>query len=741
VKKLIYLIFLLIFNLNHYSQDIGEGKILYIEDNKEIPVQGATIKWLNTDIGTISDEKGLFKLENSLNKEFIEISFLGFKTDTVSVQKDKIITHFLTISDENNLNEVTVSKRRNSMQRTYLMPQNIIKISEEELLKAACCNLSESFETNPSVDVNHSDAITGTKQIEMLGLKSPYILITEENIPMVRGASQTFGLGFTPGTWIESIQVTKGMGSVTNGYESIVGQINTEIKKPFTDMPFFLNLFNSVDGRFEANAHIRSKVSEKMNNTLFIHYNDRKRSNDKNGDEFLDKPVQEQLNLLSKWQYTDTSKGLVSFLNIRYLDDYKKIGSINFNEKEDLSRFWGGEILTNRFDSSFKLGYVNPEIPYQSLGFQLAYNFHDQEAYYGLNDYNISQKSLFVNLIYNSILFNSKNKIKAGLNFSSDDYSEYVFKSNIDRIDSSFGGFFEYSFDNFIDFNLIFGLRYDIHNNLGSFFTPRLHFRYQLNDNFSLKGSFGTGRKIANIFAENQGIFLSNRKNLNKNFSDKLYGLSPEKATNLGFSLDHKVFLFGGQGNLIFDFYKTIFDNRVIIDFETFGEFNFYNSSFGKSKSDNYQLEFLFSKNNWNITAAYKKYDVSSYYKSGLKEKPLQPRNIIFFNYGIESNKINDKNWKFNITYNRLGKQRLMDNPRDSYEYVDPHFSIMSQITRVFSNKLEVYVGGENINNYKQENPIIMANNPFDPSFDASIVHGPIFGSTYYLGLRYKILN
>ena len=714
---------------------------MFSENNNDIPIQGANVYWENSDIGTITNQNGDFNIKLLQNKKLV-ISYVGFITDTITVTNKLYIEHYLKESNSESLDEVTVTKRRRSSQRTYLMPQNIIKISEDELLKAACCNLSESFETNPSVDVNHNDAITGTKQIEMLGLKSPYILITEENIPMVRGASQTFGLGFTPGTWIESIQVTKGMGSVTNGYESIVGQINTEIKKPYTDMPFFFNLFNSlVDGRFEANAHIRSKVSEKMHNTLFIHYNDRKKSNDKNGDEFLDKPVQEQLNLLSKWQYTDTSKGLVSFLNIRYLDDYKKIGSINFNEKEDLSRFWGGKIFTNRFDSSFKLGYVNPEIPYQSLGFQLAYNFHDQEAYYGLNDYNISQKSLFVNLIYNSILFNSKNKIKAGLNFSSDDYREYVFKSNIDRIDSSFGGFFEYSFDNFIDFNLIFGLRYDIHNNLGSFFTPRLHFRYQLNDNFSLKGSFGSGRKIANIFAENQGIFLSNRKNLNKNFSDKLYGLSPEKATNLGFSLDHKVFLFGGQGNLIFDFYKTIFDNKVIIDLETFGEFNFYNSSFGKSKSDNYQLEFLFSKNNWNITAAYKKYDVSSYYKSGLKEKPLQPRNIIFFNYGIESNKVNDKNWKFDITYNRLGKQRLMLNPRDSSELVNPHYSINSQITRVFSNKFEVYLGGENINNYKQENPIIMASNPFDPSFDASIVHGPIFGSSYYLGLRYKILN
>jgi len=741
MKKIFLFIILIFFSFKQFSQENLEGKILFSEDGKDYPVMGATVKWINTDKGTISNEKGDFKLERESKTDLIVISYVGFQTDTLSVKDINNITHYMSYSEENFLDEVTVSKRRNSAQRTYLMPQNIINISEEELLKAACCNLSESFETNPSVDVNHNDAITGTKQIEMLGLNSPYILITEENIPMVRGASQTFGLGFTPGTWIESIQVTKGMGSVTNGYESIVGQINTEIKKPYNDMSFFFNLFKGIDGRFEANAHLRSKVSDKIQNTFFIHYNDRKKVNDKNGDMFLDKPLQDQLNLLSKWQFTDASKGLVSFLNIRYLDDNKKIGSIDFNEKSDLSSFWGGEIFTNRFDSSFKLGYVNPNIPYQSLGFQLAYNFHDQESYYGLNDYNISQKSLFLNLIYNSIISNTKNKIKAGLNFSSDNYSEYVFKSNINRIDRSFGGFFEYSFDNMNDFNLIFGLRYDIHNNIGSFFTPRLHFRYMLNDNFSIKGSVGTGRKIANVFAENQTIFLSNRKNINKNFDAKLYGVSPEKATNLGFSLDHKVFLFGGQGNLIFDFYKTIFDNRVIIDFETFGEFNFYNSSLGKSKSDNYQIEFLFSKNNWNITAAYKKYDVKSYYLSGLKEKPIQPRNIIFFNYGIESNKVNESNWKFDITYNRLGKQRLMLNPRDNYEFTDPHFSINSQITRVFSSKLEVYVGGENLNNYKQENPIIMANDPFNQNFDASIIHGPIFGSTYYMGLRYKILN
>ena len=740
LKKILSILFILLINIS-FSQEFVSGKVLFNDSGIDFPIEGANVIWLNTNQGTITKAAGEFNIQKIKDVKSLVISYIGFKTDTIDIDDKKFITHYLTYSDDNELDEVTVTKKRKTIQRTYLMPQNVVKISEEELLKAACCNLSESFETNPAVDVNHNDALTGTKQIEMLGLKSPYILITEENIPMVRGASQTFGLGFTPGTWIESIQVTKGMGSVINGFESIVGQINTEIKKPFNDIPFFFNLFNGFDGRVEANVHLKSTVSDKIHNTSFIHYNERKKANDKNSDKFLDKPIQDQLNLLSKWQYTDFTKGIVSFLNFRYLEDNKRIGSIYFNEKSDLSKFWGAEILTNRFDSSFKLGYVNPNIPYQSLGFQLAYNFHDQESYYGLNDYNISQKSLFANLIYNSIISNTKNKIKAGLNFSSDSYDEFVFESNIERTDRSFGGFFEYSFDNLNDFNLVFGLRYDVHNNLGSFFTPRLHFRYLFNDNFSIKGSAGTGRKIANIFAENQVIFLSNRINLNKTFTEKLYGVSPEKATNLGFSLDHKVFLFGGQGNIIFDYYNTTFDNRVIIDFENPGEFNFYNSSLGKSKSNSFQAEFLFSKNNWNIVAAYKKYDVKSFYNSGLKEKPIQPRNIIFFNYGIESNKTNNKYWKFDITYNRLGKQRLVSNSRDNFELVDPHFSINSQITRVFNTKFEIYIGGENLNNYKQENPIIMADNPFDPMFDASIVHGPIFGSIYYMGLRFKILN
>ena len=738
MKNFFSLSFFLLVFVNLYSQEKVKGKVVFEDSGVSYPIGGSSIYWQGTQSGTISNDNGEFEIQKIESTNNLVISYIGFKTQIIQIENDQFFNVVLVYDDENELDDVTVTKRRNAVQRSYILPQNVVKISEQELLNAACCNLSESFETNPAIDVNHSDAITGTKQINMLGLKSPYILITEENVPMVRGASQTYGLGFTPGPWIESIQVTKGMGSVVNGFESIVGQINTELKKPLTDIPLLLNLFNSNNGRVELNTQVKSAVSEKISTSFFAHYNKRDQSNDKNSDGFLDKPLQSQFNLINRWQYTNAAKGLVSFFNIRVLDDLKKIGQVGY--QDDTSK-WGGRIKTNRFDTSFKLGYVNPNIPYQTIGFQLAYNIHDQDSYYGKNIYDINQKSLFSNFLYNSIITNTKNKIKVGINYSFDAYDEFVYGSEINRTDKSFASFIEYSYDNLNNLNLVLGLRYDIHNNIGSFFTPRLHLRYLLNDNLSIKGSYGKGRKIANVFAENQQIFFTNRVIQNKSFSNYLYGLNPELATNYGFSIDQKLSFFGGQGNLIFDYYSTRFDNKVVIDFEKFGEFNFYNSIFGDSVSNSTQLEFIFSKNNWNLTAAYKTYDVNNFYKDGLKEKPLQPKNIIFFNYGIESNRVGEKLWKFNFTYNRLGKQRLMQNTRDREIYAEPHYSINSQITRVFSKKFEVYLGGENINNFKQDNPIIMASDPYSKDFDASIIHGPIFGSTYYMGLRFKILN
>ncbi|MDC3109970.1 TonB-dependent receptor [Flavobacteriales bacterium] len=721
-----------------FCQEIISGKILFSSDNKDYPIEGANIYWLNSSSGTVTGQDGKFSIEKMQNNSELVISYIGFVNDTIRVTDQKYLDHYMKV-DDNDLDEVTVFKKKNPTQRIYSMAQNVVLISEQELLKAACCNLSESFETNPAVDVNHTDALTGSKKIEMLGLKSPYILITEENIPMVRGASQAFGLSFTPGTWVESIQVTKGMGSVVNGFESIAGQINAELKKPLNDIPLFLNGFYGFDGRLEMNAHLNEKISEKLTTTFFLHHNRRDKINDKNNDGFLDKPLQDQNNFLNKWQYTDAVNGIVSFFNIRYLDD-EKIFGMNNNESRNV---WNGEISTKRFDSSFKLGYVNPNLPFQSLGLQLSYSSHDQNSVYGFRNYDINQDSFFSNIVYNSIITNTQNKIKFGLNFTSDAYEEILNRRDITRKDNSFGGFFEYSFDNFNNLNLVAGLRYDTHNNMGSFFTPRFHMRYTPLDRFTVNASYGQGRKIANIFAENQQMFYSNRsiEIIESEPGNLTYGLNPETATNYGLSLDKGFNLFGGQGNFIIDYFKTDFDNKVIIDFEYPGIVQIYNATDKKSYYQSFQAEIIYSLNRFNMTTAYKNYDVQISYNDGIKSKPLQPSEIFFLNIGYESQNNDGKLWKYDFTLNRVGKQRLMRNPRDISSYTNPHTFINAQVTKVFSEKFELYAGGENLLNYKQENPIIFSEDPSNSLFDASIIHGPIFGMSFYAGFRFKVLN
>ena len=541
MRKLLLLIsfaFLLSFSFT-YSQNFINGTIVYENQFGEtLPFSGVTVYWLNTSLGTLSDIDGNYEipLSNSSNK--LVFKFLGFKDQVIDIT-DKTIYNITMFIDDNILDEVTINKKRKTIQKSYFKTQNITNVSSDELLKAACCNISESFETNPSIDVNYSNAVTGVKQVKMLGLESPYLLITEENIPMIRGASQVYGLSFIPGTWVESMQITKGSGSVVNGFESISGQINVELKKPYSDSPFFVNVYSNNMGRNEINIHGNKIINDKLSTGLYLHANKNSSINDKNNDGFLDNPTSDAFNLFNRWQYINTEKGLVSFLGVRFMKDEKIIGE-NTQDMIFIRDPWRGEINTNRFDSNFKFGYVNPSIPYQSIGFQMAYSKHDQDSFFGIRNYNINQSSFYSSLIYNTILGSTLNKIKFGFNYSYDDFDEIVDKQNIfySRIDKSFGGFFEYSYDSMDAVSLVAGIRYDIHNNLGDFFTPRLHMRYQPFEKSVMRFSVGTGRKSSNIFSENQNIFATGRDIQILNKSGKFYGLDSEKAINYGLVLD-----------------------------------------------------------------------------------------------------------------------------------------------------------------------------------------------------------
>ena len=744
-KNSIVTIFLLL-PLFLFSQQTLTGMIMDKNNSKDnLGVFGANVYWLNTSTGATTDEKGWFTIPYKKSYKKLVVSYVGYKSDTLIITNLEPIHHFIT--PENELAEVRIKSKKKATQRSFVQTQNVFTVNSAELLKAACCNLAESFETNPSIDVNFSDALTGTRQIQMLGLKSPYLLITQENIPSIRGAAQVFGLTFTPGTWVKSIQITKGAGSVINGYESISGQVNAELVKPLTDKRLFLNAYGSLGGRLELNTHFNHQISKKWQTGLYIHGNYRGEKFDRNKDNFLDNPLTNQVNVMSRWQYLDAEKGWVSFINIRFMDDSKQTGEINFNPSIDRGRsdVWGGEIDTKRFDSSVKLGYVFPELPFQSFGFQFAYSNHEQDSYFGLKTYDILHESIYSNLLFNSIIGDTRSKFTTGVNFTYDTYNEFVNSNNFSRNENSFGGFFEYAFDNLDNFSFTTGLRVDTHNLLGTFVTPRVHIRYAPWEKAVLRASVGQGRKSANVFAENQQLFASARQIDIQSSGGKIYGLDPEVAWNYGFSYLQGFNLFDKKGDVTFDFYRTHFQNQVVVDWENPERISFYNLK-GESYANSFQTEVNYFINEYlNVRMAYKYYDIETDYASGKLSKPLTPNHRFFANISYETRPVEViKQWKFDLTYNFIGDQRLPDTSSNPIQYQLEEYSnsyslLNAQVTKVFSRKFEMYFGVENLTNFKQKNPILASDNPFSANFDSTIIYGSIFGRMFYSGLRFKI--
>jgi len=237
-----------------------EGRILEKQtDGSEVPLVGANVYWVNGDDIVGTDGSGEFHIDKVDFTNQLVISHVAFTNDTIAISQDGFL--ILVMESEVELGTIEVVSRKRSTSISYLSPIKTEVIGKKELAKAACCNLSESFETSPTVDVSFTDAVTGTRQIQLLGLAGPYTQITRENIPDVRGLSALYGLSHSPGTWVESIQLNKGTGSVVNGYESIAGQINVELEKPEESDKLFINLFGNIQGRGEANVHFTQKVS------------------------------------------------------------------------------------------------------------------------------------------------------------------------------------------------------------------------------------------------------------------------------------------------------------------------------------------------------------------------------------------------------------------------------------------------------------------------------------------------
>ncbi|MBS1573071.1 MAG: TonB-dependent receptor [Bacteroidetes bacterium] len=641
---------------------------------------------------------------------------------------------------------VTITKAQQSTALSRKSADLTFKIDQKELLKAACCNLSESFETNATVDVSFANAVTGAKQLKMLGLDQKYTALTKELMPEIRGLASAYGLNFIPGRWIGGIQLTKGGSTVTSGYEGITGQINTELLKFNKNPETNLNIFADFQGRTELNLTQTSSIDDHWDQSILLHGNGTFGNIDDNKDGFLDRPKGNQLNAAYLLNYNDLGhSGLGSHFGINFLKDNRKAGQMDYNWQlpQNMQSAYGVGIDTQRFQVWNKTGFVFPGKPYQSIGWMNQFTYHQQDSFYGARNYNGNQKTYFSNLIFESIIANTNNKYKVGASFLLDVYDENYLAQLFKRTETAPGVFAEYTLTG-DKYTLVAGVRTDFHNLAGTQVSPRLNFKYDILPTTILRLSAGKGFRTANVLAENQHYFASNRVLEIMNNGGNIYGLKPEIAWNYGASLQQEFKLFNRKATLVADFFRTDFQNQVLVDLDNPQKIMLYNLN-GKSFANSFQAQLDFSPvKNLDFRVAYKYYDVEADYISGRKEIPFMAKNRGFFNVAYATNKnTNDAFWSFDTTVQFVGKQRLPDTTTNPLAFQLPPFSkeyitINAQIAYQFNKKIRAYFGGENLTSYEQKAPIVDVKNPFGNYFDSSMIYAPIMPANFYIGFDVK---
>lgn len=716
--------------------------VVLSEDNKGNfnPLAGASITWAGSNAGVVTDGHGVFAIpKNGENKKLV-ISYAGYQPDSVEINTDQHLQVVLAANGQ--LSTIKIKGKSKTTYVNSLGNFRTMMINSKDLLKAACCNLSESFETNPSVDVSYSDAVTGSKQIQLLGLSGNYTQLTVENLPGPRGIATPLGLNSIAGPWIESIQLSKGTGSVVNGYESIAGQINVELKKPENSEKLHLNGYVNSMGSTDFNLNLATPINTKWSTSLLLHNSFLFNKVDDNKDGFRDLPTGNLFSGINRWNYND-GKGIMVQFGVKALLSDKVGGELNFSpDNKGSNTHYGLGINTKRYEGFAKIGYVFPGKKYQSIGLQLSSFDHQQESYFGLIRYNADQRNFYSNLIYQSIIGNSDHKFRTGLSFNADDYYEFYKGSSYARREYVPGAFFEYTYTMNEKLSAVAGMRAD-HNSLyGWFGTPRLNVRYEPFTGTVVRLSAGRGQRTANIFAENMGALVSARNvNILSAGTGKAYGLNPEVAWNKGISVDQKIKLFERDALLSVDFFRNDFTNQVVVDLENPREINFYNLE-GKSFSNSFQTEFNFIPvKSLDVRLAYRWFDVKTTYGTKLLSKPFTSTNRAFANLGYEL-----KGWKFDYTINYAGEKRIPSTTSNPAEYQmleksPSYISMNAQVSKTLgkNKNFDLYVGGENLTNYFQKTVILATDKPFSNNFDASMIWGPVSGRLLYAGFRFKI--
>ena len=695
------------------------------------PLMGASVGWRKGKPEAITDSLGSAHLSTAPLPAWLYAQYSGMQSDSVWVIKLGDAVEFI-LKEGVQLKALEVKSNLSTLQRSSFKTIGTETLSEGELKKAACCNLSESFETNATVDVTATDALSGGRQASMLGLEGIFTQVLFENIPLLRGLSASYGLGLMPGTWVKSIDIAKGNGSVVNGYEALSGFINIDLKKTEKEDRYMANVYQNSAGRSEINLHRAGKINSQWSQHLMVHANSVWLANDFNRDGFIDIPMGSQVNVLNRWKY---QKGRwLALIGVRVLEDRRYGGQTAFVEKKPGSY---GILLNQRLAEAFSKTALNfPGAPYRSLGWINHIRTQDQFSQFGYKRYRGTQNSYYSNLIFQDILGDTRHKYKAGASFQHDAYSEAYLDSIFNRTDIVPGAFAEYQFDNLGAFSAVVGYRIDYHNQLGWLHTPKINLRWMPAKGFTLRLSGGRGTRMANLFMDNTNIMANNR------VLEVRQTPAADQAYTAGLSALWKFQLFNLPGSLSADAFQTWFTRQVVVDFYSDASSILVYNQGGGGFAQSLQIEA--TQQLWKgleLRAAWKAYRVETSFLNGLAARPMVPGQRILLNgsYATRFEK-----WKFDVTGKWFGEafmpDRMPHHGSVSRAVATGTFWMwMAQITHKRKNT-EWYLGGENLFDFLQPQALHLPNQPFERRFDASMIWGPVTGRIIYAGMRYTIL-
>ena len=641
------------------------------------------------------------------------------------------------------IEEVTVVQRKKGKVKSRTEAFDTEKINSEELCRAACCNLSEAFETNASVDVAYADAATGAKQIRLLGLSGTYVQLIQENTPAVRGLAQTFGLEYIPGPWMQSIQVSKGTSSVINGYEATSGQINVELLKPQIQNPLSLNLMVNSELMAEANIMGGWQLKDHLYTGLLAHYTGGFMAMDENHDSFADMPKVQNANLANRWFYKRGDYTFQAF--VRGLYDRRRGGQIA-HHSDTIANPYLINLNTWRVEGFFKNGYVYDPESGSSVAVITAISYHDLDNFYGVRNWKANQLNAYLNAMWQGNFegggdVDNDHRLTTGLSVNFDRYEENlqlpITNYQLDRFEVVPGVFAEYNFKYDEMLSLVAGVRADYSTRYGFFATPRMNIRYTPFEWWTLRGSVGMGYRSPNAIADNAYILPSSRV---LHLADEI---KQERAVNAGISTTFYIPLGSKELQLSMEYYYTHFLNSLIVDMDQDKHAVYiYNQSdipgaksFAHSAQIEASIEVL---RGWTWTAAFRYTDVEqTTFNAAKNAYELRPKALTNRFKGVITTSYQTplKKWQFDVTAQFNGVSRVPDGFEQPFTWYP---QLMAQITKYFRT-CSIYLGAENMTNFRQDPSIVDSFHPFGADFDASMVCGPTTGWKVYLGFRYDL--